>query len=38
VPTGGGPVDTSGAVGGSVAMMPVTSVVVAPTSAAIVLQ
>jgi len=38
VPAGGGPVDTSGAVGGSVAMMSVTSVVVAPTSAAIVLH
>jgi Hypothetical glycosyl hydrolase family 15 len=38
VPTGGGPVDTSGTVGGTVVMVPVSSVIVAPTSATIVLR
>lgn len=38
VPMGGGTVDASGASGGTVAMMPVTSVVVGPTSAAIVIN
>jgi hypothetical protein len=35
---GGGPVDDTGAAGGSITMTPVTSIVVGPTSAAILLQ